>query len=117
MTTTASKTAAEWALDISSAVTEEDWETTMAGIVHSLLCEYIALVDSRGKTPNACLGAAKQLNDKWNAITRKVKRSDGQNLVRDGFLKYLDAETSGMFQMHLTKRRIDMEQKRTNNKC
>ena len=116
MTTTTSKSAVEWASGISSAVTEEDWKIAMASIVHSLLCEYVALVDSRGKTPNACLSAAKQLNDKWNAISRKVKRSDGQNLVHDGFLKYLDAETSGMFQMHLTKQRTDMEQKRTNIK-
>ena len=107
------KKAPEWAAEINAIQTEEEWKSVLTRLVRSLLGEYLALVDARGKTTNGCLSSAKQLNEKWNAIARKIKRADGEGIAKDGFLKYIDANTSGMFQMHLATQKINTQMKRT----
>src|SRR5574344_1657022 len=108
-----SKKAPEWAAEINAIQTEEEWKSVLTRLVRSLLGEYLALVDARGKTTNGCLSSAKQLNEKWNAIARKVNRPDGANIRHDGFLEYLDANTSGVFQLHLATPKINPQMNRT----
>ena len=102
----------EWVAEINEMPSEQ-WASTLAALVHSLLGEYLELVELRGKTANSCLSAAKQINEKWNAIARKIKRADGEGIAKDGFLKYIDANTSGMFQMHLATQKINTQMNRT----
>lgn len=93
--------AKEWAAEIMAIKNENGWTTTLSDIMRSLASEYLQLVKSRGETPNACIGAARQVNEKYNAIARQVNRPDGQGLQKDGFLKYLDANTSGQFRFYI----------------
>lgn len=102
----------EWVADFRAITRPDEWTPLLTTLVHSLLDEYLELADGRGKTANACLSAAKQVNDKWNAIARKIQRPDGEGLAKDGFLKYVDQNTSGMFQMHLATQRISTQMKR-----
>lgn len=102
----------EWVAEINEMPSEQ-WRPTLAALVHSLLGEYLELVELRGKTVNSCLSAAKQINEKWNAIARKIKRADGEGIAKDGFLKYLDANTSGMFQRQLAMQKSNMRHTKT----
>ena len=106
------KKTCEWVADINAIESEEGWEETLTTLLRSLLKEFLDLADNRGRTGSACLSAAKQINDKWNAIARKVKRGDRENLAEDGFLNYLDEHTSGKFRMHLSMQKFGANQKR-----